>query len=370
MNINNKKYYINIDIIKEKIFLLLIIGLMLIVACFSYDIADYSAYLVGYERIGNNYYGGYLMEPGYILCEKIGNFMGMNFTIFRVFFLGVSIILFTLSIYQYAKDKARCIIILYIIYPFFFDIVQMRHFMASSIAIFSLRFLKEKDYVNIMKYILFILLASTIHLAALFYLMMLVSCLNINLKKYLYSVVLIITGEIIILTSISHGMLGQLYQFLISKVALVRKTHTFFVGEINASVYKHYIVLLFILLLLIFIIYKNMKMETSLSFSDKKEFIWLLKISLVALCFIPLIQVSEHFLRLFRSMIVIINLTFFRFSRIYKPRSLNRFVYGLVPYIFVITYAIMFLSIRSESYYNNVTIPIMNNNYFIEWLIT
>ena len=370
MKMMHKKYLIRFRTVKERFFIFLITAFMLILACFSYDMADYNAYALGYERIGNGYTGGYLMELGYILCEKIGNYAGMSFSVFRFFFLGIAILLLTASIYQYAKNRAVCIMLLYIIYPFLFDIVQMRHFMASTIAIFALRFLREKTYANMIKYVLFILLASMMHLSALLYMIMLIVYLNIDLKKYLHYILMTIAGEIIVLTSISHGLLGKLYQFVISKISLIRTTKTYWIGDINASVYKHYIALFFILILLIFIIYKNNKIVTLLSLNDQTDLEWLLKISLASLCFIPLIQVSDHFLRLFRSMIIIINLTFFRFSRMHKFKTLNRFIYNLSPYIFVIMYAFMFLSIRSESYYNNVTMPILNNNYFIEWLVT
>ena len=58
-----------IKIGKTKILYLLIIISMLVIACFSYDMADYQQYMISYGRIANNISTGYRMEFGYIFKE-------------------------------------------------------------------------------------------------------------------------------------------------------------------------------------------------------------------------------------------------------------------------------------------------------------
>ena len=114
---------------------------------------------------------------------------------------------------------------------------------------------------------------------------------------------------------------------------------------------------------------REKKMQFLLSPEQYRRFIWMLKISLASLCLIPLIQISDHFLRVFRALLIIISLTLFNFSKTYRLRSVGRVLYSAVPWVLISLYAFMFLSPRSEHYFIDVTVPILKNNYFVEWLV-
>ena len=107
-----KSDFKTISLVKERLYLLVLFILMLYFACFSYGMADYAAYVLGYERIGIGFTGGYQMEKGYILCEEIGNGLGWSFIEFRAVYLGIAIMLVTVSVYQYSKSKSFRILVI------------------------------------------------------------------------------------------------------------------------------------------------------------------------------------------------------------------------------------------------------------------
>ena len=105
-------------------------------------------------------------------------------------FSAIALLLISISIYDYSK--APCLVlILYFIYPYFFDVVQIRNFMAEAIVFFGLRYLKEFTTKNIIFYVLFVLLSTMMHITSLFYFTYLVAYIK-DYKNVVKSIILLL----------------------------------------------------------------------------------------------------------------------------------------------------------------------------------
>lgn len=339
---------------------------ILIIACFSYGMSDYNQYLISYDRIKNGNMSGYQMEFGYIFIEKAGSLLKLDFVAFRAIYLGVAMILFMLSVYRYTNKEYVSVVLSYFIYPFLLDVVQIRHFMATAIIIYSLKFLQTRSKKNLIFYCIGVVIAASQHLFALMFLFLLITYLDIDIIKFFKIVIMILILETILIFGIArNGFISDLYSKVVGVLFNVRAGGYLFV-ESNVSIYKFYLLLIVLLLFWTYMLFDGL--FTELNESTDGKFEWMYRISLIAFCYIPFTYINNQFLRLFRSLIVIIYITLFTYSKRYKPLTLKNLAYKIIPIVVAVLCFVMFLSPRSLNHWENVTIPIFTNNYFIEMI--
>lgn len=152
--------------------IIILLTLILIWLFFAGDIgsADVENYKKYYNKV---ILGNYQLnlEVGYLFLQKIGIWIGLSYMQFKM----LSIIPFILLIHSTIKKySANChyVYFFYMLYAMFFDIVQIRNFMAISIVIFAIRFLIKDGTQNKVKYIICVLLATSIHTASIFYIIL------------------------------------------------------------------------------------------------------------------------------------------------------------------------------------------------------
>lgn len=352
--------------IKKKLILVVVLTMIMILfACFSYGMVDYSQYQISYERIQNNDMSGYQMEIGYIIAEKIGVLFGLNFEFFRGIYLFIAILLLVNSIWEYSANKSANVLMVYMLYPFLLDIVQIRHFMASAIVIFSLRFLKEKNKRNIFLFFVLLGLAASQHLMVVIYASLLIIVFDISLKKYYKMLTIVAVVEVFILLFLSNGVGIKMYNAIIAVVIRIRGEGSYALN-FSESIYKHLAMMLITWALLTFILYS--KSSVLLISEEQKDFIWLYKISLMSLLYIPFVYINSNFARVFRGMMPILYIMLFIYASNYKKTTIRNIIYKLVPFSLAGLNFYMFLSKRSQNHWENVTVPILQNNYFIELL--
>lgn len=155
----------------------LMLLLILLMAGNIYN-GDMHLYIFNYENILEpSYKGGF--EFGYQLLAKISANLGLNYNQFLlvISILGLGLISSTIKLFT---NRISYVLGLYFIYPFIWDVVQIRNFLAMSIIIYGIRYLISENK-NYYKYILCVLLASTVHVSSLFYLfLILVKIKDIN----------------------------------------------------------------------------------------------------------------------------------------------------------------------------------------------
>lgn len=341
--------------------------LLYILACFSYGMSDYSQYITSYNRILNGITTGYQMEFGYILAEQIGKVLHLSFPVFRGIYIALALTLLLTSIREYAKESRTIVIILYAIYPFLLDVVQMRHLMAVAITIYCIRYLKIFNKGNVIHYCIGMLLAVSQHTIAVFYFAFIIIYKKIDIKKFYKSILLILSIEIIAMFSLTAGgVITRIYDFLFSRLLAIRGAGAFSLVRTDAPL-KYYVMMAGILLFLSLIIFdhSNTNIDNINKETDRLYDV-LLKVSLISLTFIPFVNINDHLARANRGLFVIIYIVFVKYAERKLSVSLRRFLYKLLPLGLAVLCFFMFLSPRSASHWETVTIPILSNNYFIE----
>jgi hypothetical protein len=125
---------------------------------------DICAYQFNYE---NNRTDSF--EIGYLLLVKLFKIFGFEYNTFRIILSAIGILLIDQTVNKLLKNKSP-FYLLYFIYPFFMDVVQVKNFLAMALFIFSVPYLISGKKIDILKYVMLIISASLIHVTAISYL--------------------------------------------------------------------------------------------------------------------------------------------------------------------------------------------------------
>ena len=131
---------------------------------------DTNNYLYQYNNLNITAY--HSKEIGYIFLIRIGNKLGLEYFQFRMLVLIPCLMLIHITIKKYSGNY-HYVYFYYLLYSFFMDAVQINNFIAMSFLIYSMNYLNKGESYSRVKFICCILLASSIHTASLFYLVML-----------------------------------------------------------------------------------------------------------------------------------------------------------------------------------------------------
>lgn len=135
---------------------------------------DDKSYESIFNQINNNgfldFFMSTKMEPGYLILNQIIGIFTDNFQVF-LYIASLIPIIFYYKAIEYERKNVNFFLVVFLfgtlMYLYFFGI--MRLFIATSIAMFAIRYIFEK---NTKKYIFFVLIAATFHYSALFMLLL------------------------------------------------------------------------------------------------------------------------------------------------------------------------------------------------------
>ena len=151
-----------------------------------------------------------------LLVRVCKNGLGMNIDMFRMTIAIIGFLLMANTVNQFVKNTMSYYL-LYFLYPFMMDVVQMRNFLVMCILMFSIRYLLDRSKKGIVKYVMFVLIAATIQKTALIYLP-LVFIHKIDRKKLTRGLIAIL-ATLSMLVGLSNGMVTQIGNILLSTVA-------------------------------------------------------------------------------------------------------------------------------------------------------
>lgn len=167
----------------NKLLFLLTIIFMWILGGWSYGTADYYNY--------NNIYNWSLneiqinnTEIGFSMIMRICNKFGLNYQQFLIIIFAIGLILIGYTIMKYSKTP-NMVLAAYFIFTFIINATQFRQFLATSIFVFSFQYLLGKDRKSDVKYIVGVMVASSIHFSAIFMLLLLLPK-KYNIRKVSY----------------------------------------------------------------------------------------------------------------------------------------------------------------------------------------
>jgi hypothetical protein len=143
----------------NKTLLLLCLFLVFITIFRSSNFADYSNYLLFYQRKGENRF-----EP----TAKIFRFLSPNFTVFLFLYAFFALWIKFIAIRENSKNIIFSILTLLSTTFILHDLIQMRVSCAIAIFLYSIRFIKKRQFFH---YLMLILLATSFHYSALVFLL-------------------------------------------------------------------------------------------------------------------------------------------------------------------------------------------------------
>lgn len=330
----------------KKIPFVLVLFVAFVSAVFCYDNADYYSYTLIYD-----YYtprglsDGQLVDFGFVVLCKLFYNLGCSYETFRGIYISIACVIMYKSI-QYFTDNSKLPIMLYLVFPFALDIVQMRYMFALSIVIYSLRFLKEG---KISKYIIGVIIASTQQLVAIFYLLLIITV--IEDKKAVKILKIAFPLELMFFFVFS----SFLNSFILGNFSHYNSYLSY--GQYSRGLALLYIVMAGVLIYLT---------QAQHYHKEKSNIDFAKSVVLISLLFVPFIFINENFTRLYRGMIPFVYIGLANSKKIFCKKTDNLLV--TIFYCAVMFY--IHLSPHNVYHWEHVFLPLFTKNYFWEHLFS
>jgi len=351
-----------------RLFSVLLIALLWLLVWGATDNADYRNYKMKYEMISESGYVNefhVFSEFGFAFLMKIASLMSLNYSGFLFVVSFVALLLIDSTVVRYCKNT-NYVYLLYFVFPFFLNAVQIRNFLAMSLLVFSIRYIVDDYKLKKIRFLVLILFASLIHVSFVVYAPLVF--ITMKKRKTLIGLLVVISISLSAVLVVSGNSLTQLGLFLSDatgqeKVALWLSTRTRFGFVVS------WLTQITIFALAVFS--RNVWLQSDLGtgkhefsgktiFGKEKRFIevvfW---IDLYAFSFFPLYVSASTFDRLLQNLLVLNYVAFASTSLLLrenpkKQALFNVFVFG---FVFVLFYFRLFIPFE-----NTVFLPIMNSN--------
>ena len=318
-----------------------------------YNCSDDGMYQMMYNYIKVNGFTFYsTTEIGFTffvyLCTKVG----LSYKLFRTLIAIIGLLLMQKTVLDFSK-KYSLVFILYFIYPYMLDVIQIRNFLAASIVIFSIRFLIKNTRKGDLQYLVGILIAVSIHYMAVFFIPF------IFFKRYsvnrLAKIALYIVPVLCVLTStpiipnIVSSIVGE--NLAASIEAYFQRAHWGFLllwarqGAITVLAYFCYQ----------FLQDKDIEEEWKVL----NNVIIKLNIYLIIICF-PLLMFNGNFFRLLRPMLF---LNYIVISQVLYLDAKRGSIYSILAIFFTLLYFAM--DVLTSSNITSVFVPFFQSNSYL-----
>lgn len=366
--------FTNINKRKSKLLYIMLFMIVWILIGGCYSNADYAIYLNRYKLSVQGL--NLSTEWGFNFLCYLSNQLGFTYQVFLILISLCGLLLMSSTVFRYTSNYGY-VLALYFIFPFLLDAVQIRNFFATSIIVYSIRFLISDSNKDTLCYILLVLLAASIHYSMLF-------CLIFILAKYLHkSNIIIITFSLVILIYIANiggtDMIFNIASSLANKQVIEEIFHKNFIGYKNIKMIRNSIIstlsIIGFILIKNVVIIKLTKIKDSYNFdgvnlNTKFKYINIItKINILSFVSIPLIFYSIEFYRIQQNLLL---LNYIVFSFYFINKKLERkkvnisyknvfFIISNIVYISIPMYVYIF---SSKGNIESVFLSIFNNNLF------
>lgn len=261
------------------------ISLMWILFWGSTNNADSSNYLLLYENVSETGMGWINSEVGFVGLIRIAVFFGLEYSQFLMVISFISLSLIYITVQRYTQ-KLKYVWSLYFIYPFLLDVVQVRHFLAMSIMVYSINFLLKGKNV---RYTIGILIAFSIQFATVMFLPF-IFIYKMKIKNiWIITIASIILGIFLVKSNYILYLIG----FIVS----IDKINMYFENKASFGFLLQWIIQI-MFMLPIYIIYVKVQSERFV------ELVY--KLNIYLLMMFPIYMINLNSSRIFR-MILILN---------------------------------------------------------------
>lgn len=317
---------------------------------------------------------------GFGIMVKIAHdFLKLDINQYRLILAIIGLGIMYKTVNKYIKNP-MIYYLLYFLYPFMMDVVQVRNFLVMCILLCSFGYLLEKNRKNIIKYIILILIASSIQKTALVYLP-LIFIHKIEDKKIMRKIIIVLASVSLII-----GMNGRLVSIIGSMLLntvsdnlegsagfLTRNTQYGWIilwGEQIVNVcLVYWCKKIFLGSQKLYCQYKN---RLKISYDYGVQFFNILYwCNIYLFCFCPLYVLNINFYRIMRNVMVINILGFcliWEISKVLKRqyRFLYRFVvFGYAVFMFYVN----FFYNGGGEYIDSILKPMFKENWIMQMLL-
>lgn len=321
---------------------------------------DYYIYERWYNEI--SFYSGFLLEGkdlGYKFLMNITSLFNIDYQGFVIIFSLTGLLLIHSTIRRFAANP-HYVYLLYFIYPFLLDIVQVRNFLMMSIIIYSIKHLVEGSNKSKLKFLMLFLIAFSIHSSAILYFPLVF--INNDRKNNLIAIMPIF----IMLFSLIVFLNGNQIPFVQSMISFITGNEyiaSWFEKNTDTGFLLFWAMQL-ITLLMIYISKKiAFKNEGNLSTKELRFINLIFWISIIELIWLPLYMISIEFTRLMRNLFILNYIVFSITNKSLKSRSIKKFSlkggYNLLIIIYTLTFFIIQIFVP---HFEDVVISIFENN--------
>lgn len=246
------------------------------------------------------------LEIGYIFFAETFKSIGFSFQQFLQIYSLLGLMLIGSTIYRFS-NRPSLVMILYLIYPFFWDVNQIRNFMAMAIVIFFSRYILTERR-NYLKFLLGILLASSFHTVAFIYILF-IFINKVSIKT------------LTIYCIVSFLMIALTYDTTVSFISNVfqEKSMDYFTTT-TSYLTKTCILIYFLLIIMLLVRALNSYKENIKDYCNKNKMLdveLVLKANIILLFLSYFMLDNLHLLRVFRNIVIldyIIILNFINFK--------------------------------------------------------
>lgn len=340
--------------IRQNVLFIVLFFLMWTLWGFNTSNADYLNYeqiynYMGYKSLSS--YGG--VELGFGRLMYIVNQLGINYQGFLKILSFICLILYGIS-FKRLSDKPGYLFIMYLYFPFFLDIMQIRNALAAAIVVNALPYILKKKYII---FTIIIIIASFFHTTSLFYLLLLLTQLDLKKVRYISFIgSLVVMPIVIYFKDIFLNMLRDGQKYII-----------YFRGNsVRAQ-------LLYFLFMIIFILICSKLEKNTIALRRfngvdiendyfYKVISFLHKTSYIMMFLLPLLWLDSDFFRLFRNIIILFYVAVIdQFNT--KTFIKKYIIFDVASVIFIILVGINYLYYYQ---WDSLFIEVLKNNLFWE----
>jgi len=293
---------------------LFICFLMIAIAGLSTNNADYRFYEYSYNNLSEAHLFSTMNEIGYTLFSYLFKSFGFGYQIFLFVFICCSVVILYIGISR-LTDKTFPVLLFYFIWPYPYRAIQLRFFISSVLLLLGISYLKEYNLKNLFKYLLVIIIATSMHSSSVIYLLMLLAYIR---KRHVIITIAMLSSIFILIMSLLgsfslFGNISAMFSFLGENWRDSIKYLTFNRG----NTYIFYYVAYFAIILYVHLI-KSAK-NRQIYYNNAS----LLNLLYLSFIFIPLISLGDSFERYFE-----VQLPLFYIIIVNDQHLYNQFAYN------------------------------------------
>ena len=330
---------------------------------------DYGAYSNLYSKIQNGVptLRNTGMEPGFIIMMKLSSLFGLNYRGFLILISLCCYLLIHSTIKLYCKNYSY-VYLLYLVYPYFIDVIQIRNFIAMSILIYSVRFLMNDGLYATIKYIVLLLIATSIHRMFIVYLpMILIKPKNKNTFIYYLAICSILFSIIFLLNDKNVPILGPYIENFIGRISNGRYL-VYLESKTNWGwiLFCYLQVSSFVMIVLSKILYERYTTNilNPSHYDNIIKFITLMYyVNLFLFIYMPFLILNVNCTRIIRNILILNYMAFSIVSGIIKDRDV-KILYNLSAITYALSYFVILVIPQKEDIilsviYNNIIYSIL-----------